>query len=266
MEYAYDAETDSYAVVGAGAISGASALFLPAYYDGKPVTQIGKQAFDRRRDWKSAVLPSSIRSIGDAAFRNCRTLERINIPSCVDSIGVAAFNGCFELKEMRIPASVTSIGSSAFSGCSALEHIEVAEENPVYRGEGNCIIERSTGRLVVGCKNSRIPQGVVSIGRSAFYGHGGLKSIELPEGVAEIGMWAFAECRELTSVTIPASVTFMEIAAFWGDIALVAIRYDGTMSAWKAIKKQEYWDQHLKNYAVYCTDGTVDKDGTEHRN
>jgi hypothetical protein len=39
---------------------------------------------------------------------------------------------------------------------------------------------------------------------------------------------------------------------------LTSITYNGMVSEWNAISKDEYW----VTYNVYCTDGTIDKDGT----
>jgi hypothetical protein len=59
-----------------------------------------------------------------------------------------------------------------------------------------------------------IPNGVTSIGNNAFYGCTSLASVTIPNGVTSIGYMAFAVCRKLTSVVIPNSVTSIENMAF----------------------------------------------------
>ena len=59
-----------------------------------------------------------------------------------------------------------------------------------------------------------IPDGVISIGNSAFMGCSSLASIDIPDGVVSIGDYAFTECSSLTSVDIPDGVTSLGDGAF----------------------------------------------------
>lgn len=52
-----------------------------------------------------------------------------------------------------------------------------------------------------------LPEGLQSIGRSAFWGCAGIASIEIPDSVTEIGWAAFETCENLTSVTLPKNLT-----------------------------------------------------------
>ena len=44
---------------------------------------------------------------------------------------------------------------------------------------------------------------------------------------------------------------------------LTKIQYNGTIDAWKQIRKGTLWNIGTGNYTVYCTDGTITKDGKE---
>ena len=55
-----------------------------------------------------------------------------------------------------------------------------------------------------------IPEGVTSIGESAFEGCDSLTSITIPEGVTSIGERAFYRCINLTSITIPEASPALE--------------------------------------------------------
>ena len=59
-----------------------------------------------------------------------------------------------------------------------------------------------------------IPQGVTSIGMSAFEMCGNLTSVTIPEGVTTIGSSAFQHCGRLRNITLPQSVTSIEQSAF----------------------------------------------------
>jgi hypothetical protein len=125
----------------------------------------------------------------------------------VTSIGDDAFNGCSDLSSIDIPNSVTNIGGTAFQDCSGLTSIVVEAGNTVYDSRNNCnaIIKTETNELIVGCKNTVIPNTVTSIGGSAFSGCSGLTSIDIPNSVTSIGNLAFNGCSGLTSVTVGAT-------------------------------------------------------------
>lgn len=99
---------------------------------------------------------------------------------------------------------MTSIGLAAFCPCSGLERIEVASNNPVYdsREDCNAIIETSTDKLVVGCKNTIIPNSIKAIGGFAFCRCSSLTCIHIPDSVALIENGAFDKCKNLTEVYI----------------------------------------------------------------
>ena len=132
------------------------------------VTNIGADAFSYCRGLTSITIPDGVTSIGYGAFRWCEGLTSINIPDSVTSIGNYAFGHCSGLTSITIPDSVTTIGVGAFSGCS-LSSLTVNIKNEKYYSSGNCIIEKDTNKLILGCKNSIIPYCVTSIGNRAFY-------------------------------------------------------------------------------------------------
>ena len=117
--------------------------------------------------------------------------------------GVDTFSGCSGLTGIEIPSSVESIGERAFDECSSLTSIKVDEKNTVYDSRENCnaIIEKESNKLVVGCKNTKIPSSVTSIGDYALAGCSGLTSIEIPNSVTSIGNDAFMWCNNLESIT-----------------------------------------------------------------
>ena len=162
--------------------------------------------------------------------------------------GTELILGC---KTSVIPDSVTSIRDRAFEGCSGLQSIEVSQDNDCFMSRNNCLLSKEGTRLLLGCKTSVIPSGVISIGThafsgcssllsveipdsvtyiedGAFLGCSGLLSIELPSGVTSIGDRAFSGCSGLLSIEIPDSVTYIKDFAFLGCINLssLTLHYD----------------------------------------
>ena len=121
----------------------------------------------------------------------------MQLPDGITKIGNDAFAGCTALADMEIPSSVVSIGylGNVFRGCSSLESLKVAEGNAVYDSRENCnaIVETKGNHLILGCKNTKIPNSVTGIGSEAFKG-----------------------CIELTDIEVPNSITTIEGDAFLG--------------------------------------------------
>ena len=189
------------------------------------VTSIGYAAFYGCTGLTSIDIPSNVTSIDWYAFRGCSGLTSIVIPNSVTSIGYSAFLSCSGLTSIVIPSSVTSIGDYAFCYCSGLTSIVVEPGNTKYDSRNNCnaIIEKASNTLIAGCKNTKIPSSVTSIGYAAFYGCTGLTSIDIPSSVTSIGDCAFLDCIGLTSIDIPSSVTSIGSSAFSGCRGLTSI-------------------------------------------
>ena len=152
----------------------------------------------------------------------------MDFPNSLTAIGREAFYTCSDLTSVFIPNSVTSIGKDAFGICTGLTSMMVDDGNPKYDSRNNCnaIIETASNTLIVGCKNTVIPNTVITIGNSAFCYCTGLTSITIPNSVTTIGDGAFNICTGLTSVTIPNSVTTIGNGAFTNCIGLTDV-YSG---------------------------------------
>ncbi len=158
---------------------------------------------------KNTTIHNSVTAIGNFAFRDCSGLTSIVIPNSVTSIGNKAFYSCEGLTSINVGNSVTEICDGAFDVCYGLTSIVVASGNPRYDSRDNCnaIIETADNTLIVGCKNTVIPNSVTSIGDRAFYFCQGLTSIDIPNSVTSIGFCAFSSCLGLTSINMGNSVT-----------------------------------------------------------
>ena len=165
-----------------------------------------------------------VKAIWDSCFRGC-SARIINIPEGIESIGHQAFAECSNLESVSIPKSVTYIrGEALFApGTNKINSIIISSENATYESIGNCIIEKASKKLIAGCSNSTIPNGVITIGTAAFCSANGLTSLEIPEGVLKIEQYAFESCINLNNIVLPSSLVNVEYLAFYDCPKLVHI-------------------------------------------
>ena len=137
----------------------------------------------------------------------------LSIPSYVDyndiqysvtSITEWAFESCSFITHIYIPSSVTEIGYGAFVDCYSISSIVIDENNPVYDSRDNCnaIIETWSNKLIVGCKNTIIPNTVTIIDGYSFWGCSDLTSLTIPSSVISIEQMAFSGCSNLYSIIV----------------------------------------------------------------
>ena len=104
-----------------------------------------------------------------------------------------------------------------------------------------------------------IPNGVTSIGSSAFDTCTQLTNVTIPSSVKSIGVSAFANTLRITSITIPASVTEIKNKAFAYSTGLTSVTFGGTIpsSSFAANAFDGIGDIRDKFYATDKTKGTA---------
>ena len=182
------------------------------------VEYIYSQSFKGCNSIIDLIIPGSVRYIGSNAFSGCNGLTKITIRNGVKSIDYSAFAGCGSLFSVSLPESIDSIGLYPFYDCPLLSEINVATNNKIYESPSgsNCIVERATKKLIVGCKSTIVPLSVKTIGKFAFRSCTTLNSFEFPSGLETIEYEAFVNCSGLKEIIVPKSVIDIEDRAFEG--------------------------------------------------
>lgn len=163
----------------------------------------------------SVSLSNTVKEIQSFAFSGC-PITSITFPNSVESIGTAAFMGC-GLTSVTIPCNVNWIDHS-FTYCSSLNTIKVDPGNSFFdsRNDCNAIIQSENDMLILGCKNTVIPEGILDIYEYAFAGCTGLSSLKIPQSVIAVGAGTFKGCDNLSAVYCYAAVVpFISNTSIW---------------------------------------------------
>ena len=165
-------------------------IIIPDTVAGYPVTAIGRNAFNSRNSVQHVIIPDTVTKIDDYAFYSNKSI-----------------------KEITIPENVSYIGAEVFAKCTALERITVAENNQYYSSDSRgalfnadktCLIQYPVGNTAA---EYNIPDGVITVGMSAFAHSSNLKSITIPDTVTTLEPMAFFAAWGLEKIIIPNSVT-----------------------------------------------------------
>ena len=166
--------------------------------------RIGTFAFAFCPELKTMTIPGSVEFdyedwhdqnyCGGSMFYECESLESVVFQEGVTSIP-SAFYGAEKLKTVSIPSTVESM-STDFSLCGKLEEISVADGNTNFCSVNGILFNKDRSELLVypggkAADSYRIPDTVIHIGESAFYGCTRLKTVSIPASVSGVGRCAF---------------------------------------------------------------------------
>lgn len=195
-EFLYE-EVDGKLVV-TGYKGEANVIIIPETLGGKPVEEIGEDAFKGNNDIIEVVMPDTVITIGRGAFRECRYLAKVTLGQKVEVIGGSAFYQT-ALETVTFPDTVNVIGGDAFCG-SALKEVTIPP----------LVTEIKNGAFAVTkLETVTIPGTVKTIEDQAFQDCRDLKIVKIEEGTEIIGDSAFGSCESLEEITFPSSI--MEI-------------------------------------------------------
>ena len=202
--------------IGESAFALAESLATVNFGSGSKLTSIGAWAFEDDYSLTEITIPASVTTIGDGAFSNATEGTIFNFLGPVPDVGGTAsfFNeGDPGTAIVRFADTSYVVDNNMWNGL-IVEHAEYAAPDGFYL----C----STGALTTtGAPTYRVLDGEITLGGSCA------GAVVIPDGVASIGESAFAGATALTSITIPESVTGIRTDAFDGATALTRITVDG---------------------------------------
>jgi hypothetical protein len=109
-------------------------VVVPAKIEGLPVVEIGRSAFEGRRERDgplisndkivSVYVPDSVTKIGMDSFSWCRSLTEVRLPDNITSIPDTAFYHS-AIRKVNLPKNLKEIGWWAFYGCGVLTDLEI---------------------------------------------------------------------------------------------------------------------------------------------
>jgi hypothetical protein len=190
---------------------------------GTKVSRIGDQAFFDCAGLTGVTIPNGVTNVGNQAFYNCISLSSVTIPNSVTTIAAESFSWC-GLTSVSISSSLTNIGAFAFDSCRGLSAITVDALNPSYISLAGVLFSKDQTTLIQ-CPGAKagayaVPNGVTSIGSSAFRNCNNLTSIAIPNSVTNIGDTVFSACASLSLITVdPLNARYSSLAGALFDKA-----------------------------------------------
>ena len=224
---------------------------LSYYYDNQPYyISVGEHTV-------KYVIKDRV-TISEELFSDNGNITNIIIPEGIQYIYAYAFSST-NIHTLVIPSTVNYISNNAFINCNDLEYIEVDNHNNTYDSRNNCnaIIQTSNNTLILGCKNTVIPNTVTRLDTYAFTGSG-IQSIEIPANVSTIGDRTFQDCYSLRSITSLSATAPITSQYTFSNIANNGILNlpNGTTGYYSWISKlnQYNWSVNTPyNYELICT-------------
>ena len=248
LVFALNDTQNAYVVV--GYYGAAEDVYIPATYDGKPVSKISYEAFSSYANVfiTSITVPSSITLIENGAFgavfkavlyceakskpvtwaNDWNLSHASNYMSVVwdyKNNNVADDGYTYRITVDGINYAIKN-GEAKVVGTNVAGDVNVPA-SIIYNGERYTVT--SIGCAAFACNAARspfemqtgfdmtgvnLPNTLKDIGMGAFFGCTSLESVEIPEGVTNIGWGAFARCASLESVEIPNTVVSISEYAF----------------------------------------------------
>lgn len=182
---------------------------VPAFHNGKPVTELGVRAFASSAV-REVILPNSIEIIGMGCFENCYQLETIKTSATLRVIEYMAFAGS-RLSVFECDTKELVLDAKAFSDTYSLKKFSLPKVKRLTLGDACFMrsnievfsapaaqvntIEGHTFAYCSSLKNVHLH--FHSVQEFAFYCCRNLESLPIPEKLSNVDKTAFQGCQKL---------------------------------------------------------------------
>ena len=251
--------------LGAPLVAPSGDVVVPVEIDGRPVVEIGADAFAGNEAITSITIPASVTNVADGAFAGCTGLKTVAVsslyecerfaelfPEIADSVECVVFLdgmtnipdnffvGCTALRSMDLAESVVDIGTNVFEACSALTTTVLENGLEMYQGwvlgfAGGSLGALAPSDLAIPAEYEEAdgsgsrPYQVRGIAAGAFEGEFGIGTVSLPESLRFIGARAFKDCTSLESIAVPEGVSKIDREAFRNCTYAQGLALPGTL-------------------------------------
>ena len=211
------------------------------------VTHIGNWAFVNCYSIKNITFPESIIYAGQQAFAYCVSIEEVKLPNSLTKLSSGLFDSCFMLKRVDFGNNISYVSNNLFNACNNLIYNEYAdglyvgdESNPYlifikpkydnietfeFHSDTKFICDDAFENITT-LKNVTLPESLVGIGNSAFWGCESLESIVIPNSVKYIDDAAFSLCYNLKNVTMSKNIEIIDRYVFDPSFESFEIEYN----------------------------------------
>lgn len=165
------------------------------------------------------VLPATVTSCSNT-ISNLPQLKKVTALGLV-SVGNLSFQNCTALETVEFGAALQNFGIRCFTGATAMKNLIIDAANPYLKVYNNTALMSADGSKFLflfpfdTSTEYTIPDGVKTIGMSAFYFNENLVSVSLPETLDSIEASAFYRNTKIGSIVIPDGVKHISDNAFW---------------------------------------------------
>lgn len=193
----------------------------------KNLTYIGNYTFCRCISLKKLLCPVNLKNIGIGAFQECSSLSEIIVNNALSDIGDNGFAGCSSLNGIDM-LNITTLGKGTFKNCSKLQSIRF--NNTISEIPDSCFygclnlaeIDCHEGLKYINAfafancsslKSISLPTSIIKLGNSCFE-NSGITTFTVPNNVLSLPKSVFYGCSALKHLYLNDSLHTIEDNAF----------------------------------------------------